>query len=72
MNSNLKYSLITLIGIAVFVVAQLLYAARINDQTKISGRVTNVSEGGLKDIVVSLKDVRGIHYISKNNTKGLT
>ncbi len=71
MNTNYKHTLIAASAVVLFIIAQSLYSSRISDQTKISARVVNVSEGGLKDIVVGLQGIRGIHYISKSNTKGL-
>lgn len=71
MSTNYKQTLIVASAIVIFIVAQSLYSSRVNDETKISAKVVNVSEGGLKDIVVGLQGIRGIHYISKSNTKGL-
>lgn len=34
--------------------------------------VTSVTKGGLKDIVISLQGVRGIHFIEKGTEKGLS
>lgn len=72
MSNNRKYTLLALGLIVIFVAAQLAYSSRVSNTKTVSGMVTSVTEGGLKDIVVSLKNIRGIHYISKSNTRGLT
>ena len=42
------------------------------NSSQMKALVTNVSEGGMKDIVVSLDGKRGIYYISNTSKKSLT
>ena len=37
----------------------------------INATVSDVTEGGLKDIIITLDGIRGIHYINKRAEKGL-
>jgi hypothetical protein len=62
---------ILIMVVILFVLAILpLKISRQNSAT-IKATVSKVSEGGLKDIVVSLDDIRGVYYISHFSKKGL-
>ncbi len=47
------------------------FSKSFNTYSQVTAVVTKVNQGGLNDIVISLKNVRGIHYISRVNTNGL-
>lgn len=73
MSNTLKSIVILLAAVALVVVITLRpFSTDRKDYIQVRAIVTKVSVGGLHDIVISLHNIRGIHYISKNNTNGLT
>ncbi len=71
MNKIFRITALVLIVIVIFIAGRMVYFNRASDKKTVSGMVTKISENRLKEIVVSLRDVRGIHYISKSSMKGL-
>jgi len=73
MNKVLRVSILLLFLAFVIILFLLVRPATINRENSIEVKavVTGVSEGGLKDIVISLKDARDIYYINKGIEKGL-
>lgn len=69
-----RYLMPLVLGLIVVVVVFLgLRPAAITRQNseRISGVVNAVSKGGLKDIVITLEGIRGIHYISRGIERGI-
>lgn len=69
-----RYLMPLVLGLIVVVVVFLgLRPAAITRQNseRISGVVNAVSKGGLKDIVITLAGIRGIHYISRGIERGI-
>lgn len=74
MKINLKFPFIIAASAAVILLILFgLRPTKVNRSNagSMDAVVINVSEGGLKDIVVSLSGVRGIYYISHGKERGL-
>ncbi len=63
------------LGIVVFVLFLFLATKPVEvsreNSVMLKGLVTRISEGASKDIIISLDDIRSIHYISRGIEQGL-